>query len=250
MILADFHVHSNFCDGKNSVEELVLSAIEKNVKKLGVVVHSYIDFEPTGSATLDSSKHFINTVDRLKSKYRDKIELFCGIEQDLFSQKQDLAFDYVIGSVHFFKSCNEYDPIDVSEESFCAGVDRFFKGDYYSAVEWYYEAVIKVVEKFKPNIIGHFDLITKFNEKDKLFDTSNLRYVLAYQKAVDTLLNYDIPFEINLGAISRGYRTEPYPSTDIIEYIKLKGGRFILSSDAHDKDNICYKFNEWQHLVK
>ena len=47
MIFSDLHAHTNFCDGKNSPEEMVKSAIEKGLKKIGLVVHSYTDFDKT-----------------------------------------------------------------------------------------------------------------------------------------------------------------------------------------------------------
>ena len=52
-------------------------------------------------------------------------------------------------------------------------------------------------------------------------------------------------FEINTGAISRGYRTQPYPSADIRSYIKAKGGTFILSGDSHSADTLCFQFDRW-----
>ena len=55
--------------------------------------------------------------------------------------------------------------------------------------------------------------------------------------------------EINTGAISRGYRNEPYPSNQILEYIKSKGGYFILSSDSHSKENIAYQYDKWKGLL-
>ena len=75
------------------------------------------------------------------------------------------------------------------------------------------------------------------------------RYVAAWQYAVDELLIYDIPFEINTGAISRGYKTQPYPSADMIAYIREHGGRFVLSSDAHSADNVAYQFEKYEALI-
>jgi histidinol-phosphatase (PHP family) len=106
-----------------------------------------------------------------------------------------------------------------------------------------------VVNKTECDIIGHFDLISKFIEKEPLFDVTHPHYVAAWQKAVDELLKHNVPFEINTGAISRGYRTQPYPSEEMREYIREKGGRFVLSSDAHSTDAIAYKFEEYEAMV-
>ena len=56
----------------------------------------------------------------------------------------------------------------------------------------------------------------------------------------DKLLDTEKPplFEINFGAVIRGYRTEPYPSKPILEYLKARGAKFILSGDSHTVDNV------------
>jgi histidinol-phosphatase (PHP family) len=54
---------------------------------------------------------------------------------------------------------------------------------------------------------------------------------------------------VNTGAIARGYRKEPYPALEIVEYVKSKGGKLILSSDAHKKENVAFQFEKWQKYV-
>ena len=71
------------------------------------------------------------------------------------------------------------------------------------------------------------------------------RYVKAWQNAADILLKTGKPFEINTGAMSRGYRTSPYPHKEIRDYIRAHGGKLILSSDSHSKETIAYKFADY-----
>lgn len=40
MILQDLHMHSAFSDGRNTAEEMVLSAIEKGLTVVGLSDHS------------------------------------------------------------------------------------------------------------------------------------------------------------------------------------------------------------------
>ena len=107
-----------------------------------------------------------------------------------------------------------------------------------------------MVEVTKCDIIGHFDLLTKFAEQDLYFDLQHPRYVKAWKAAADRLLKTGKPFEINTGAISRGYRTEPYPAKDIRDYIRLNGGKLILSSDSHQKETIAYRFQDWLSEIR
>ena len=126
---------------------------------------------------------------------------------------------------------------------------KYFGGDFYTACEYYFRNVSYVVSKTGADIIGHFDLISKFNEKDQMFDEHNPRYIEAWKKAAASLLLTGRPFEINTGAISRGWRSEAYPSPDIIRYIKERGGELILSSDSHNAENIGYGFRDAAKLI-
>lgn len=40
-MLANFHTHSTFCDGKNTPEEIVLAALEKGFVSIGFSSHGY-----------------------------------------------------------------------------------------------------------------------------------------------------------------------------------------------------------------
>ena len=57
-------------------------------------------------------------------------------------------------------------------------------------------------------------------------------------------------FEINTGAISRGYRTTPYLSTELLRHLRSINGRITVSSDAHSAADICCKFDMAERLAK
>ena len=249
MITKDLHMHTCYCDGKNTPEEMVQSAIEKDLTTVGISGHSYTFFDESYCMQKADIPRYLAECRYLRAKYFDQIHVLCGVEQDYYSDYPTDEFDYVIGSVHYIKVEGEYIPVDESIEILRAAVQKHFDGDVYALCEAYFATVADVVKKTECDIIGHFDLISKFIEKEPLFDVTHPRYVAAWQKAVDQLVPYGVPFEINTGAISRGYRTQPYPSEEMREYIREKGGRFVLSSDAHSKENIGYCFDEFEALV-
>lgn len=248
MILSDFHIHSSFSDGNNTPEEMVKKAIENGMKEIGFSDHSYTFFDERYCIPKDNSE-YLKTISDLKKKYCEKIKIYCGIEQDFYSTQPTELYDYIIGSVHYVKIGDNYIPVDESLEDFKAKTDKYFLGDPINFAEEYFKTVANIIEKTNADIIGHFDLISKFNSAN-LFDETDKRYITAWKNAVDKLLKYNKPFEINTGAISRGYKDFPYPSANIINYIKAKGGEFILSSDAHSTDGICFEFNKWESLIK
>lgn len=249
MISKDLHMHTAYCDGACTPEDMILSAIDKGLTAVGVCCHSYTFFDESYCIKKADIPRFIAELRYLRTKYYDTIHVLCGVEQDYYSDYPTDDFDYVIGSVHYVRVEDDYIPVDESADILKDAVEKYFGGDIYALCELYFQTVVDVVRKTECDIIGHFDLISKFIEREPPFDVNHPRYVTAWQKAVDKLVQYGVPFEINTGAISRGYRTQPYPSAEMIAYIKEHGGRFVLSSDAHSADTIAYQFDEYEALV-
>ena len=96
-------------------------------------------------------------------------------------------------------------------------------------------------------ILGVREVVNE--EVNQAIDTKHPRYIKAYTNAVKALIPYNIPFEINTGAISRGYRTEPYPDKALTDYIKQKGGTLLLSSDAHSAENLSFRFDDFENML-
>ena len=248
MIKRDFHTHTAFCDGRDTPEETVLSAIKKGMDAIGFSAHSYTFFDESYCMKKEEIAAYRAEILRLKEAYADRIRIFLGIEQDLYSKEPTDGFEYVIGSVHYLKIGEEYLPVDETEEILKKTAKTHFGGDLISLAECYFETVSQL-SCIHPNIIGHFDLVTKFNENGRLFDENDPRYIAAWRSAADALLTLHVPFEVNTGAIARGVRSTPYPSPKIIEYIRSRGGTVILSSDAHRKEDLCYAFLEWEAFL-
>ena len=245
--LCDYHVHTTFSDGKNTPEEMVKAAIKKGMAEIGISDHSYVSFDDGYTIKHEKIADYKAEIARLKEKYKDNIKVLCGIEQDIYSEGRADGFDYAIGSVHYVKFGEKYLSVDESEEIFVNAVKDFFGGDYYAFAEEYFNTVAKLVERKDITIIGHFDLISKYNENGRYFDENNGKYVRAWKKAADKLIAAGKTFEINTGAIARGYKTEPYPSDAIRAYINSKGGKFILSSDSHSAENLCFYFDKIEY---
>lgn len=240
----DLHVHTCYSDGKNSPETVVQKAIEIGLEVLGFSDHGVTETaEIYGMNKVESEKYF-DEISLLKEKYKDKIKILCGVEKEIYSSECTDKYDYVIGSVHYIKVGDNYIPVDHTPEKILQGAENFFGGDIYKMLESYFDSISKVAEETNCDIIGHFDLVTKFNEQTPLFDENDERYVNAWKSAVDRIIERCRIFEINTGAMSRGYRTTPYPSREMIDYIKSKGGKLILSSDSHKAEDICYKFED------
>lgn len=249
MIPEDFHVHSNFSDGKSTPEEIVQAALAQGMTRLGISDHSYTSFDLCCCVPKERLAERRQVMEEMKEKYRDRIALYCGIEQDLFSDAPAEGYDYVIGSAHYLLLDGGYYSVDDTPEALTETVKRQFGGDPYALIEEYYRTEALVAERTDCDLIGHFDLISKFNEKRPWFDPAHPRYVAAWQAAADALLPTLKPFELNTGAISRGWRRSAYPAPDILAYLRDRGARFILSSDSHSAETLCFDFDRQERAA-
>ena len=248
-MLCDYHVHSTYCDGKSSLRENVESAISLGMDIIGFSGHSSIE-SSLYCMTREGTKSYIGEVNSLKKEYADKITVLCGLEKDYYSSDDESDFDYVIGSVHFVTDGEKLYDVDHTPAITRGIIDNLYKGDEMSYCEAYFSTIGMLFDNVKADIIGHFDLINKFAEKGIAFDTKCRRYINACTDALDALLIHNVPFEINTGAMSRGHRRVPYPSPDVLKYIKEKGGSIIFNSDCHDAKNLCYGFDIASDLAK
>ncbi len=248
MPLKDYHIHTTYSDGKNTPREIIEYAIEQGVKELGFSDHSYMAFDESYCIQKDKIDEYFNQISSLKKEYADRISVLCGIERDYYSEGDFSRYDYVIGSVHYLKVSDVYVPVDESIDTILSAVNKYFGGDVYRFLESYYDTVSTVVEKTKCDIIGHFDLVSKFNQISPFFNEKDERYKTLWKKALDKLLKTGKTFEINTGAIARGLKSEPYPNAEMREYIKVRGGKFVYSSDAHKKENLCFYFDKLETL--
>ena len=241
-MLKNHHTHTTFSDGKNSMEEMVQTAIRLGFSELGLSDHSYTAFDPSYCMAPETYADYKQEIKRMQDLYGDKIRLLTGIEQDFDTEVSADGFDYVIGSVHYLKCGETYVTVDWGGEEgtkiLTDAADRYFGGDIYSLLEYYFERVSDVVKKTNADIIGHFDLIKKSNEILPFFDPQHPRYIAAWKKAADALIPAGKVFEINIAPLIRGFHSEPYPSKEIQDYIRSKGGTFIYSGDTHSTEQL------------
>lgn len=250
MILSDLHVHTTFCDGKSSVEETLKKAVSMGMKSVGFSSHSYTPCDTSFCMTPETTKKYISEVNAAKERYRDTIEIYLGTERDRYFEDDNTDYDYIIGSVHYIKAGGVCFPVDESEKAMVKNVREFFGGDYLKYTKAYYRAAAQAAGELKADIIGHFDLVTKFNQNYKYFDESCAQYRNAALEAVKAASESCSLFEMNTGAVSRGFKSAPYPSTFILKYIKSVGGRIILSSDSHRADTLCFGFDSCCDILK
>lgn len=100
-----FHIHTNYSDGSNTIEEMVKACISLGYEYVGITDHSQSAFY-AGGLKIDEIKKQQEEIEKLREKYPE-IDILSGIESDIkpdgsLDYQDDILekFDFVIASVH------------------------------------------------------------------------------------------------------------------------------------------------------
>ncbi len=251
MTLQNLHTHTCWGDGGSTAEEMALGAISSGCTSLGFSEHSPLPWGTDGWAMAEAdTAAYRAEILRLKKRYAGRLEIFLGLEQDMDSPLTQGPWDYRIGSVHSLWGGGVYLSVDRSPEDTALAIREHFAGDPYAYAAAYFQRVAAGAETVCCPIAGHFDLIAKFNEGGRFFDENHPRYLSSAQAALDALISRDVIFEINTGAMARGYRTAPYPAPALLRFIRERGGRVCITSDCHSAATILHAFPQAAQLAR
>ena len=248
--MTNFHTHTVLCDGKLTAEQMVKAAIDRGFTALGFTGHSHITFDASFGMSLAATRLYKETILALQKKYEGVIDIFFAVEQDYCSDAPTNEYDYVIGSAHYVEIDGNYLSVDFRAEEQQRIVREYYGGDFLPFIERYYQTIADVRKKTNADIIGHFDLVSKFNEGGVFFDESTARYKDAAVGALEAILKDHKLFEVNTGSMYKLGRTVQYPSDFLLKELFARGGEVILSSDSHDAESLGYKFPEMTELLK
>lgn len=245
------HTHSTMCDGKNTLAEMAAAACAAGVKYFGASGHSHTPMpEDEGCVLPADMTAYRGEVLRLREAYAGRMEVLLGIELDNCADVEAEGFDYWIGSAHRLRGPDgRYYVVDWTAEALAACRDSVFGGDGLAMAECYYREVGRMAA-MSPTILGHIDLVTKFNRDGAFFDEADPRYRQAALKALRQVDPASTLLEVNTGAMSRGYREVPYPAPFLLEEWRRMGGRIILTADAHSAEHLTYGYRQAARLAR
>jgi len=249
MIRQNLHTHSLWDDGEDTMERMVLAAEAAGLTSLGFSIHTPMPFPARWTISRERLPDYWAEARRLKEAYRGRVAVYCGAEWDLLSEAAFGMFDFVIGSIHYIGDdrdcCADFTP-----ETTARYLKQAFRGDADAAAEAYFAQYAALAAVDEVDVVGHFDLITKFDELEDFYHPDSPRFRAAAIGAMDALVAAKKIFEVNTGAVSRGFCTSPYPSRALLEELHSRGGRITISSDAHCAEHVAFGFAEAETLAK
>ena len=230
--MTDYHIHTSFNDGANTLDQMIEACIEKGMDEVGITDHFGI-FPETG---LGSFKIFIeldqyfDAIKEAKEKYKDRIKIKGTLELDTYEENLDEMTDllnsyhpdYILGGIH------ELNGIGYTKLSSFWDITDY---DY----ENYLETLIRIVRRNKIDLLAHY------NDYKLFYRTSDeSRFYDYYKELAKALRDTNTATEFNTSVVCAGFRIDP----NLVfwkECGKL-GVPVILCSDAHDKKDICSNF--------
>lgn len=247
MRYSDLHTHTVFSDGIHTMEDMVRAAAEQGFTSVGISDHSYTPFDLRYCIRQERLPEYHAELRRLKDAYAGCIEIYAGLEYDGYSQLEDRhLYDYLIGDCHYIKVGDRYFSVDHAAEEQRKTVDEWFGGDALAYCRAYFDTFVESTRLHRPDVLGHFDLPVKFG----LVDEEDLTYRCMAAEALLACLEVTPIVELNTGAMARGLRGSPYPHRFLLREILQHGGRMILSSDAHRRENLGFRFDDGLVLLR
>lgn len=233
-ILSSAHVHTTFCDGRSTAEEMARTAYELGFVSLGFSSHAPQTFDFEYCIHPSREEEYKTEIRRIQQEYAGRMAVYLGIERDLYSCADPSGYDYFIASVHYLKrpDCS-YCSVDGPAEKLQKYVDEYCGGDGLKMAQQYYSALRDYVVEAKPHIIGHFDLVRYNNSRLHLYDEEDPAYRTMVLDALQAVRGTDALLEVNTGGVARGYMSDPYPAPFILKAWKEWGGEVIICSDCH-----------------
>lgn len=252
-MLCDYHVHSEYSDDSvYPMETIIEDAIQKGMKELCFTDHvdygvkeDWINGKEVPNAVMNVHyEKYFEEIERLQKKYEGQIVIRKGLEfgiqmhtRNLFQKLVDTyPMDFIILSVH-----------QVEDKEFWN--NDFQKGrteeEYYAR---YYKELYDLVHNFHSySVLGHMDLIRRYDDKDGFPFEKNeamireiLKQVIADGKGI----------EVNTSSKRYGL-DDLTPSKKILEIYKELGGTILtIGSDSHKKEHLGEAIEEIKQQLK
>ena len=240
----NLHSHTQFCDGRSSMEEIIEAAHNAGFQLWGFSPHAPICLDSPCNMKIEDVALYLNEIERLRKLY-PHIKILAGMEIDFIDEKngphspdvKEYGLDYVIGSVHFVPNqAGEFYDTDGSPERFKKVLSDHFNNDLNYVVRTFWSQTQKMIEFGGFDIIGHIDKIAlNASYIDPEIENSSEYQELA-DKTIDMAIKKGFAIEINTKHWEKYGRFFPHPR--YWKHILNRGINMPVNSDAHFADRI------------
>jgi len=221
--LFDYHIHSRYTDGQNTIEEIIKKAIEMGLSEIAITDHVW--------KSSKWIKDYVKDIEKIRSRFKDKITAYIGLEAKAINShgelditvKQREMIELLMGVVHRYPSEVDYDFISIDSL------------DHQKAAIIEAEITINIIKNARPDILGHpARTYYKF-----VFPRTHIDFPEdLFYEIVKAAKRYNVLLEFN-GRWSTDW---------MAEILLTENAEFVLGSDAHSINDIGK--TGWERIYK
>ena len=240
--LVSYHNHSNWSDGLDSLEDMILGARERGLAEYGLSDH-WVE-RPDGSIEewsmpMDALDAYVDTCLKLKETYSTEdfrillsleVEYYTENAEEVMAKLKTYPFDYLIGAVH---SVGDF-PVDTSAEDWKIfttqdEIDAIFHG--------YWKKELSLCRSGLYDLIAHLDLPKKFGYSAS-YDTT-----AEWTACLEAIAASGCAMELNTAGWDKDC-ADGYPSAPVLRRARELGLPLVLSSDSHEVRHIARHYEK------
>lgn len=181
---------------------------------------------------------YVRTATELRDRHREQLELLIGFETEslpvsrwaatMRELRASAPFDYMVGSVHSLGDVW----IDLSPEA--AERAALESGGWEAARCKYFDLLASVVDELKPEVVGHVDLIRRFEAPGFTFNARELRHA---ERVFEAALAAGSALDVNAAPARRGFGPV-YPGPQLLRRARELGVPVTLGDDSHGPEGV------------
>ena len=263
-----YHTHTNFSDGRNSLEEMVHHAKQIGFTEMGIsdhlIVHKNMKqdiswpllkevnaphvYNDDFKSILEKFKRHCDEIRRVSKQ--ENFKLYVGFEVDYF------PYDGWEDELKWFLAQLDYDYLHTGNHFFCEeGFEHIINMTFFKQVcpdkllykeyaERHFEAIRRAVESGMFKFLAHMDYIRRVGPE--MCDVDS--FPAEKQRVLDALEKTNTALEIS----TKGLRKigDFYPSASVLQAAAKRNIAFVISDDAHKPEELRADFDKAEAALK
>jgi putative hydrolase len=232
IITADYHTHTRYSDGKGSIEDNVLAAISKGLKKIAISDHGFNHIR-IGMKLKDIDK-MRSEIDKLNERY-PSIKVLLGVEANPISLNGQIDVpDHLINrfdliSVGYHRAVTPIAIKDAWQLFLRNRLNAIYRNEKYELSQMNTLALINSIERYPISIITHPGAKAQID----------IRLLAKHAAKKNVALEINPHHDVYLTRKDKAIRkatSHQQISPKNVEYVKIaleEGASFVINSDAH-----------------
>jgi histidinol-phosphatase (PHP family) len=186
----------------------------------------------------DLFRRYVQSALELRERYADRLELLIGFETEalpvadwpekMAALRRSAPFDYIVGSVHSIGDTW----IDLNPQTTALAAEAC--GGWEELRCAYFDRLAELVQTLRPEVVGHVDLVRRFEPPDFRFSTASLRHA---DRVLEAALASGSALDVNAAPFRRGFGPV-YPGPQVLARACDLGVPVTLGDDSHGPEGV------------